>query len=152
MSKDLLNIIGGPLRDHAKLVAAGIPVNQATRIITNEDLSFTSVKKPMTLTDTYREQLCVIAQSVDVNLNALLGMLTPEQAQQAVTNHEQVLWLHPEESTGVHLSGLTQAKGVWWMEFEFADDGLPAGSYQLHDLMILDVLGFMDAIGGVLGV
>ena len=132
----LLNQLREDLNPHA-----------AGNILADEKLSFNVTKAP-TLANSYREQLKLMAISIDVNINALLGMLNTEQIAQVVENHQEVLWEHPEDESATQclLSGITKELKVWWLEFNEAANGVPAGSYQLHDCKIEDVIGLMETI------
>lgn len=123
-----------------------------TKLSVSGGLTFTPVKE--SLADTYRQQLKIIANGVDVNLNALLNMLSVGQIEELVESHQDVIWQHPEDDglNGCHLCGLTKgaASGDWWLEFEYVEDGRGAGSFKICDCELSDVLGLMEAIETVL--
>jgi len=135
---NLFEHLGGILKPHAASLAAG------SKLTVNKDLSFTP--KTLGLTESYRKQLATIALSVDVNMNAILGMITTDQLNQVIEDHKHIEWQHPEGNAlnTVKLTGIYKSEGKWWLSF---DDSLLAGfdmgSYQLHDMNIEDVLAFM---------
>lgn len=150
--KDLFQTLGQPLKVHAALLQMGVSTERATQLITNRDLTFKA--NTMSLTQTFRDQLKKIAESVDVNINALLNMLTVDQITQVIEDHAGVKWSDPDcddREQSLSLSGITKSEhGVWWLSFTvypFMDDEC---SYQLHDLEIQDVLALMQTIENVI--
>lgn len=150
MKPSLLQTIGQPLSIHAELVNAGLASDRALELITNPDLSFKP--KYMSLTQTFRQQLATIAKSIDININALLGMLTVNQIEQAISVHSGIKWVDPDDHSGeqsLSLIGITQDDHKkWWFEFEYAVFADPL-TYELHDLNMDDILNFMETLENI---
>lgn len=148
---DLFNELGKALIPHADLVGMGINSDQAMRIVTNKDLSFTA--KPMSFTETYRSQLKVIAQGIDVNINNLLNMLTPPQVEQVIDQHKHIEWHCPNNGEPFFLNCIEGRRGNWIFGFDnqkINDGDAPLITYRLHELEIQDVLSFMATIENVI--
>lgn len=146
MSKDLLSTIGPGLHAHALATSFGMNADRAIQLVTNKDLSFTGSKA--SLTNIFRDQLKAIAKSVDVNMNAILGMLTTEQLSQVVADHKHFKW-NTKEGEG-YLTGLTFSGGKWMLSFDTHSLEYDY-SYELHDLEIQDVLGLLATCENVMG-
>jgi hypothetical protein len=111
-------------------------------IITNSDLSF-SVSRP-SLTECYRRQLKVIAESVDVSINAILGMLTTDQIKEVIKQHKHIGWSEPHTNGIMFLDGITrETNGTWCLCF---DDRF----YTLHDLDIQECLSLLATCENVM--
>lgn len=143
LDKDL-----GFLKGHAALVSAGITTEQALSIVTGEPIC-------KSLTETYRKQLTDIATSVDVNINALLNMLSVDQIYTTIEDHRGIKWSDPDcdsREQSLTLSGVTKSEhGVWWLSFEVYPFIGDECSYQLHDLDIQDVLALLATVENVIG-
>lgn len=121
--------------------------NHGIDLTVNKDISFTIIQKR--ISTMYREQLRSIAHGIDININKLLDMLSQENIDQAIKNHKANIWQHPESFDGAILISITKVKDIWWLKFVGSDDGIPAGSFQLHACMIEDVLSFMETLEDV---
>jgi hypothetical protein len=155
---DLFNELGRVLKPHAAMVSEGVLPVIALNLMPNKYLAVQP--KPLSLTETYRRQLATIAQSVDVNINALMAMLTPRQAEEVIAQHKHIAWSNPDaedRSQDLHLSCIERngSKQEWWLGFTtpaVLDGDEPLLTYRLHDLEIQDVLAFMATCENVLGI
>lgn len=152
----ILETLGSTLKTHAHMVASGVNSNRAMKLVTNADLSFKS--EPISITQSFRDQLHTIAQGVDVNINNLLNMLTPQQVEQAISDHKHIQWSDPDCESGERSMRLDCIerdgnKQEWWLGFtteEARDGDKPLLVYRLHSLEIQQVLAFMQTIENVL--
>lgn len=150
MKPSLLDAIGQPLSIHSNLVRQGMTSDTALALLTNPDLSFKP--KYMSLTQTFREQLKAIANSIDVNINAILKMLTLDQIAEVLDHHKHILWSMPENinSDKMLLQSITlETDGSWLLHFD-ANSIEFEYSYKLDQLAIEDVLSFLSTIESII--
>lgn len=118
-----------------------------------KDLSFTPVKNPYSLADTYRKQFKTIATSVYLNMNSMLSLLTVDQLELLVQDADCQAhpFTHPEdESNDTTLEGIYLEGTAWWFVLHYSNDGLQAGTYTLVDMNVQDILFLMDKIEALL--
>ncbi len=107
-------------------------------------------QKPITIAESYRQQLKIIAEGIDVNINHLLNLATTDQLEAILDKHESITWSSPTGGLPMELVGLTKSNDNWMLTFGTVDFGTPAGTYKLHDLEIADVMGLLDSVEQVL--
>jgi len=109
-------------------------------------------QKPISIAETYRQQLKIIAQGIDVNINNLLNLATTDQLLGIVELHQDIPFCDPDGSLPMSLSGITLKvdnevkEATWMLSFVALGFGTPAGTYRLHDLEIADVMGLLETV------
>jgi len=140
---DTFNELGKILKPHAVLTSMGLPSERAMEIVNNRNLTFTP--KYMSLTETFRAQLKAIAESVDVNINAMLNMLTTDQIAVVIENHKHLEW---QSNNGkMILWGISKSSKEWLLEFY---SGSTPFVMRLHDIEIQDVLSLLATVENTL--
>lgn len=140
---DTFETLGKILKPAAVLTSMGLTPERTLEIVNNHNLTFTT--KYMSLTETFREQLKTIAKSVDVNINAMLNMLTTDQINDVLDKHKHFQWHYPNGEGYMELRGITKDEIGFWLDFE-EDPFCETVSYRLHDLEIQDVLSLLATV------
>lgn len=99
------------------------------------------IKKSVTMAETFRQQLKVLAGGIESNMNIIFKMMLVHQVDSAIEEHEGILWRTPE-GDGT-LTGISTENGNWLLSFDVNSLEYDY-QYSLEDLETMDILGFME--------
>jgi hypothetical protein len=93
----------------------------------------------------YRNELREIGKSIDVNLNSLFALCSPQQILDVIVQHSDVVWSNPYKNGTMRLISIKkEMDSKWYLGFD------NERAYQLNELYTEEALNLMETIEGII--